>query len=353
MPFEKTISYRNKRVSFLDQKLLPVCKKRLIVKNYKILITAIKELRIRGAPAIGVAGAYAIVLAAHSLTKRISGSLPIFKRYLKKIAKEVSHARPTAINLAWAVTRQLDVVKNYQGTKPADLVKQLEKTAADILNEDLTIGCALGKRGAALIQPGDTILTHCNAGGLATAGMGSALSLMYFAKQQGKKFSVYVDETRPLLQGARLTTYELQKWGIDCTLICDTMAGSLMQQGKIDKVITGADRIALNGDTANKIGTYSLAVLASYHHIPFYIAAPYSTFSLNTRNGQQIPIEERQAKELIYFQDKQVAPKRTHVYNPAFDVVPARLIKAILTEKGFIYKPNQHKIKKFLKKAYA
>ncbi len=219
------------------------------------------------------------------------------------------------------------------------------------MEEDLRIGLELAAVGEKEIKTGEGILTHCNAGGIATAGMGSALSVFYAAKEAGKKIMVYVDETRPLLQGARLTTYELKRWKVPHVLICDNMAATLMKEGKIQKVITGADRIALNGDTANKIGTYGLAALARFHRIPFYIAAPFSTFDGKTSSGKKIPIEIRSENEVLSFNGQAVAPSGTRVYNPAFDVVPASLITAIITERGLIHRPDRIKIKKFLTRA--
>ena len=348
MPFTPTFSYRQGVLSFLDQQLLPNKSKKLNIKDHREVIDAIKKLKIRGAPAIGIAGAYAMVLASRQIKSK---SHSTYMRTLLKAADKIESARPTAINLAWSVGLMRKAIENHSRYSIQEIVDLLEAQAQAILNEDNEIGVALGKVGSRIIKKGDGILTHCNAGGLATGGMGSALSSMYYARQQNTEFVVYVDETRPLLQGARLTTYELKQWGINYYLICDNMSGHLMARGKIQKVITGADRIALNGDSANKIGTYSLAILAKYHKIPFYIAAPYSTFDANLKNGEKIPIEERGAKEVTHFKSEIVATKGSKVFNPAFDVVPAQLITGIITERGVIDKPNEKKIKAFFKKS--
>lgn len=346
MKFEKTVQYKNGVVSYLDQKRLPMEEVVLSIRNYRVLIETIQSLQIRGAPAIGIAGAYGVVLAAREIFSSAS-SRPQWLR-MNRAVHEIREARPTAVNLSWAVDRMKVVLDAASHSSKKDLVQALEEEAKKIMEEDLKIGLSLAKEGKALIQNGDGILTHCNAGGIATAGMGSALSVFYAAREAGKKFTVYVDETRPLLQGARLTTYELKRWKIPHVLICDNMAASLMQRGQVKKVLTGADRIALNGDTANKIGTYSIAALAAFHKIPFYIAAPYSTFDPKTKSGKEIPIELRNEAELLSFNGRQVAPRGTRVYNPAFDVVPAKLISAIITERGFIRNPDEKKIKRFL-----
>ncbi|HMB01380.1 MAG TPA: S-methyl-5-thioribose-1-phosphate isomerase [Spirochaetota bacterium] len=346
--FKPTITYKNKTLYFLDQQKLPAEKIKLKISDYKTLIRAIKQLKIRGAPAIGVCGAYGVVLAAADLAGAAVSS-SAFRQKLNRAAQALRAARPTAVNLSWAVNRVTSVVNNAKEAAPLQLVKKAEKEAAEIMKEDMAIGIKLGKTGASLIKNKCNYLTHCNAGGLATAGMGSALSIFYFAHKKNKNFKIYVDETRPLLQGARLTTFELKRWGIPYVLICDNMAAALMHSGTIDAVITGADRIAMNGDAANKTGTYNLAVLAKYHKLPFYIAAPYSTFDKDTARGAEIEIELRHKNELLYFNNKQIAPLSSAVYNPAFDVVPAGLISGIVTEKGIIYKPDKRKIDKFLK----
>jgi len=262
-----------------------------------------------------------------------------FKKKFNVLCDEIAAARPTARNLFWALERMkkhLDEVACSGKRNPA---RELVREAKRICAEDIAINREMGRRGAALFSHGDHVLTHCNAGALATAGYGTALGVIRAAHAEGKKLHIYVDETRPVLQGARLTAWEMKKEKIPATLICDNMAGSLMRQGKISKVIVGADRIAANGDAANKIGTYPLAVLARAHRIPFYIAAPVSTFDFSIKTGEDIPIEERQADEVTTFRGAQAAPKGMKVYNPAFDVTPARLISAMITERGVLTPP--------------
>ncbi|MBL8994438.1 MAG: S-methyl-5-thioribose-1-phosphate isomerase [Spirochaetia bacterium] len=346
MQFEKTVQYKNGVVSYLDQKKLPIEEVKLSIRDYRVLVSTIQSLQIRGAPAIGIAGSFGVVLAAREILKKNPGKSDW--AVLQKAIHDIREARPTAVNLSWAVDRMNGILDEKKNAPKKDIVEALEGEAFKIMEEDLRIGQALAAEGKSLIQNGDGILTHCNAGGIATAGMGSALSVFYAARKSGKKFTVYVDETRPLLQGARLTTYELKRWKIPHVLICDNMAASLMQGGRIQKVLTGADRIAMNGDTANKIGTYSIAALAAFHKIPFYIAAPYSTFDPKTKSGKQIPIELRSEEELLSFNGRAIAPRGTRVYNPAFDVVPAALIRAIITERGYIQNPDEKKIKRFL-----
>jgi len=345
--FEKTLVYADKSIRFLDQSQLPNKKILLVFTDYKKLITAIKKLQIRGAPAIGISGAYGMVIAAwHSVRQT---TIDGFKHALLAVSEQIAGARPTAVNLSWAVAKMRNVIIDYRDSSVDGLRMQLENMAAEIMIEDIRIGQQLGAYGSKIIKRNYGVLTHCNAGGLATGGMGSALSLMYYAWNKKINFTVYVDETRPLLQGARLTTYELKNWKIPHMLICDNMAASLMKAGKIHCVIVGADRIASNGDAANKIGTYGAAVAAKFHNIPFFVAAPYSTFDLHIQSGAQIPIEERDSKEITHFRGLQIAPNGTKVFNPAFDVVPAGLITGLITEKGIIYKPNKQKILKIFK----
>jgi len=278
-------------------------------------------------------------------------SLPpkFFQRKFFAICDEIAQARPTARNLFWALERMKKRFDQTKHSSQRDLVDELVNEAKRICSEDIEINRQMGKYGSPLIADGDNILTHCNAGALATAGYGTALGVIRAAKEQGKKLHVYVDETRPVLQGARLTTWELKKEKIPFTLITDNMAGFLMQQGKIDKIIVGADRIAANGDTANKIGTYSLAVLACAHYIPFYVAAPLSTIDVSLKIGAAIPIEERKNEEVTHFKGFRSAPEGTEVYNPAFDITPAKYITAIITEKGILQKPHRASIARILK----
>lgn len=290
---------------------------------------AIKILAVRGAPAIGVAAAYGMVLAAQVIDDEPLNRLRERGEYLKA-------CRPTAVNLAWAVDRQLRMVEKLGGASSAEIIKHLLAEAHAIRDEDAAMCRAIGRHGAALMPQSGGVLTHCNAGGLATSEYGTALAAIFMAWENGKRFRVFADETRPLLQGARLTCWELQQHGVDATLICDNMAGLLMKQKKIHAIIVGADRIAANGDAANKIGTYSVAVLAKHHGIPFYVAAPSSTFDLSLATGDAIPIEERDAAEVTQPFGRTTSPAGIAVYNPAFDVTPAELISAIVTERGVI-----------------
>ncbi|NQV04539.1 MAG: S-methyl-5-thioribose-1-phosphate isomerase [Candidatus Omnitrophica bacterium] len=326
------IRWEKNSIVFIDQTELPARLKYIRCRDLDVLCEAIKKLRVRGAPLIGVSASLGYALAAiNSKAKTLSG----LKRDLKVASLRLSKTRPTAVNLFWALKRMEDhflSLSRHKGIQ--DIKKMILKEAQAILNEDRAMCRAIGKNGAEIIKNGDKILTHCNAGMLATAGYGTALSVFYAAKKQGKRFKVYADETRPLMQGSRLTMWELMKNGIDTTLICDDMAASTIKNKGVTKIIVGADRIARNGDAANKIGTYGLAVLAKYHRIPFYVAAPSSTIDKNIKTGKDIPIEERKRTELICIGSKQTAPKTSKVYNPAFDVTPSELITAIITESG-------------------
>jgi methylthioribose-1-phosphate isomerase len=332
----KTINWKNNTVVLIDQRALPSAEKYITCKFYKEVISAIKNLTVRGAPAIGVAAAMGAALGALQLP-----SLPPeqFRRKFVAICDEIAKARPTARNLFWALERMKKRFDRTKHSSQRELVDELVDEAKRIYAEDIEANRQMGKHGSPLIAAGDNILTHCNAGALATAGYGTALGVIRAAHEQGKNLHVYVDETRPILQGARLTAWELQKENIPFTLITDNMAGFLMRQGKIDKVIVGADRIAANGDTANKIGTYSLAVLAYAHRIPFYVAAPLSTIDVSLKTGAAIPIEERKGEEVTHFRGVPSAPEGTKVYNPAFDITPSQYIGAIITEKGILKKP--------------
>jgi methylthioribose-1-phosphate isomerase len=342
----KTINWKNNTVVLIDQRALPSAEKYITCKFYKEVISAIKNLTVRGAPAIGVAAAMGAALGALQLP-----SLPPeqFRRKFVAICDEIAKARPTARNLFWALERMKKRFDRTKHSSQRELVDELVDEAKRIYAEDIEANRQMGKHGSPLIAAGDNILTHCNAGALATAGYGTALGVIRAAHEQGKNLHVYVDETRPILQGARLTAWELQKENIPFTLITDNMAGFLMRQGKIDKVIVGADRIAANGDTANKIGTYSLAVLAYAHRIPFYVAAPLSTIDVSLKTGTTIPIEERKSEEVTHFRGVSIAPKETKVYNPAFDVTPAQYITAIIMEKGILKKPYRASIARMLK----
>ncbi len=332
-----TIEWKNNRVKIIDQTVLPRRLKFIYCDSAKDMWYAIKKMKIRGAPALGVAAAYGVYLGVRNSGKT-------FFKDLEKTLKYIASSRPTARNLFWALERMKKTVYAHK-KEPVERIKRaLLKEAGRILDEDKDICRKMGKFGSSLVKKGDRILTHCNAGGLATADYGTALGVLFASHSQGKKIRVYVDETRPVLQGARLTAWELMRAGIDTTLITDNMAASLMSKNKIDRVIVGADRIARNGDTANKIGTYNLAVLSRYHKIPFYVAAPLSTIDARVKSGRDIPIEERHPDEVRKIGVTYVAPKKVKVYNPAFDVTPAKFISAIITEKGILRKPFESNI---------
>src|SRR5262245_31840434 len=291
---------------------------------------AIRSLRVRGAPAIGIAAAYGVILGVH-------GRLADFDRALEEVTAYLASSRPTAVNLFWALDRMHRKGKELRATHTcAAALSGLLDEARAIEDEDRRMCRAIGQNGASLIADGSGVLTHCNAGGLATADYGTALAVLFAAHEQGKRFHVFADETRPLLQGARLTAWELMQHGVEVTLLCDSMAAQVMKEGRIQAVIVGADRIAANGDTANKIGTYGVAVLAKAHSIPFHVAAPSSTFDLSLPTGAGIPIEQRDPREVTHGLGRQTAPEGVKVYNPAFDVTPAELIASIITEKGVI-----------------
>ena len=320
-------------LELLDQTLLPGEIQILQCQDVTTVREAIQKLRVRGAPAIGVTAAYGLCLG---LQQHDLGSPAELLRQLQQDADQLATSRPTAMNLFWALDRMRLVAAECRHEDPLLWREQMLAEARAIEQEDQEMCRAIGRHGASLLEDGQGVLTHCNAGGLATAGYGTALSLFFTAQDEGKSLQVYVDETRPLLQGARLTAWELTQRGIATTLICDSMAARVMQEGRVQTVVTGADRIAANGDTANKIGTYSLAVLAEAHGIPFYVAAPTNTFDLDLADGDQIPIEQREGAEITHGFGRQTAPDNVQVYNPAFDVTPARLIRAIITERGII-----------------
>jgi methylthioribose-1-phosphate isomerase len=326
-------------LELVDQRLLPTEFVKLQCRDTKQLYEAIKTLAVRGAPAIGVAAAYGLVLGMQKLDPGDSA-----EQVLDRSCEYLASSRPTAVNLFWALERVRRKAEEFLASRPDVTVAALQEVvlreANAICQEDVDMCRRIGLNGQKFIKDGFGVLTHCNAGALATAGQGTALSVMFEAHKKGRKFRVYADETRPLLQGARLTAWELQQAGIDVTVICDNMAGWLMKQGRINAVITGADRIAANGDAANKIGTYSLSILAGKHGIPFYIAAPSSTFDLSIKSGDEIPIEQRAADEVRNFAGVQTAPVDVDVCNPAFDVTQGRDISAIITERGVIENPN-------------
>ncbi|MFA4915360.1 MAG: S-methyl-5-thioribose-1-phosphate isomerase [Syntrophales bacterium] len=338
----KTIFWEDDAVVMIDQRALPQEERNLVCKRYEDVITAIKNLSIRGAPAIGVATAMGIALG---VKKNISpASEDELKAEFNRICHEFSKARPTARNLFWAIERMKNCFDKAFASGIEKIKEALVTEAIRICEEDIAINKQIGIHGRSLINSGDSILTHCNAGALATAGYGTALGVIRAAHEERKTLHVYMDETRPILQGARLTAWELMKERIFSTLITDSTAGFLMKQGKINCVIVGADRIAANGDVANKIGTYSLSVLAKEHNVPFYVAAPLSTIDMAIKDGDDIPIEERDSEEVLSFRGVVVAPEMIMVYNPAFDVTPNQYITAIITEKGIIAKPYEKAI---------
>ncbi len=334
-----------------DQRRLPAEFVKIKCTQIEQVYDAISTLAVRGAPAIGVAAAYGLVLGMQKPVHADDSKKSIAA--LAQSCEYLASSRPTAVNLFWAIERVRTKTEEFLADKPqADLHSLREFILAEahrIRQEDIEMCRRIGANGEKFIEDNAGILTHCNAGALATAGQGTALSLMFEAQKRGKKFNVYADETRPLLQGARLTAWELLQAGIDVTVVCDNTAGWLMKQGRINAVITGADRIAANGDTANKIGTYSLSILAREHGIPLYIAAPSSTFDLTITSGVEIPIEERSPDEVMSFGENKTAPDGVKVYNPAFDITQAADITAIVTERGVIEKPTAQKIAEHLK----
>jgi len=332
----RTILWVDDSIVLIDQKALPGKVHYLTLTDWRDVVKAINDLTIRGAPAIGVAAAMGIALGTLQLPET---SLTGFRKSFEGLCKAFAETRPTARNLFWAIERMQRRFAEALPSGIAAVKKALIEEAIAIGEEDIEINRSIGLNGKAFIRDGDNILTHCNAGALATAGYGTALGIIRAAREDGKNTHVFVDETRPVLQGARLTCWELLEDRIPATLITDSMAGFLMRQGKVDLVIVGADRIAANGDTANKIGTYSLAVLAKAHGIPFYVAAPLSTVDRSIRDGSGIPIEERHVDEVKQIQGLRTAPEEIAVYNPAFDVTPHRYITAIITEKGVARKP--------------
>ena len=327
----------------LDQTRLPTEVVFLECHDAATVVEAIRTLRVRGAPAIGIAAAYGVVLGV----REVAGEA-FFER-LEEVVALLAGSRPTAVNLFWALERMRREARSLKGrSKAPEITNQLLSEARAIHEEDRAMCRAIGRYGAELLRDGQGVLTHCNAGGLATAEYGTALAVFFAAQDAGKRLHVFADETRPLLQGARLTAWELKQRAIDVTLICDSMAAQVMREGRVQAVVVGADRIAANGDTANKIGTYGVAVLASAHEIPFYVAAPTSTFDLSLASGDAIPIEQRSPDEITRGLGRQTAPDGINVYNPAFDVTPAKLIKAIICERGVIEPVNTATIAKIL-----
>jgi methylthioribose-1-phosphate isomerase len=337
-----TLRWRDGRVEMIDQRLLPATVQYVQCDSAASVAEAIRSMVIRGAPAIGCAAAYGVAVEAIRLAKENPAT---FARDMAHALQTIGNSRPTAVNLTWALKRMQRRLEAVGQASPAETASTLLEEAHEILREDVEINLRLGAAGAELVPDGARILTHCNAGALATGGHGTALGVIRSAIKAGKRVSVIADETRPFLQGARLTAWELMQDGIPTTLIADVAAGYLMSRGEVDIVIVGADRIAANGDTANKIGTYSVAVLARRHGIPFYIAAPLSTIDLSLSDGSGIPIEERSAEEVTGFNGVRSAPEGVAVRNPAFDVTPADLITGLITERGVVRPPNEAEIR--------
>ena len=338
-----TLVWTDSGVRFIDQTKLPGEEAYVTCKTHDQVADAIRNMVVRGAPAIGVAAAMGIALGVKNSQ---AGSVGELKRELEQICDVIGKTRPTAVNLFWAIRRMRDKFELLRLRSMPQIKQALIAEAQRMYAEDIAANQAMGRHGATLMPASGGVLTHCNAGALATCGYGTALGVIRAAVEQGKKIQVYAGETRPFLQGSRLTAWELMKDGIPTTVISDSMAGAMMKQGKIAAVVVGADRIAANGDVANKIGTYSLAVLAKEHNIPFYVAAPFSTIDLETPEGSKIPIEQRNPREVTHIAGKAIAPEGVLVENPAFDVTPANYVGAILTERGIARAPYDESLRR-------
>lgn len=346
----KTLEWTAEGVRFIDQTKLPTEEVYVVCRNYQEVADAIRNMVVRGAPAIGVAAAMGIAIGIkQSQAQEISA----LRNELGQICRRIGETRPTAVNLFWAIRRMQQKFEEVAPQGVQQTKATLVTEAQQMLVQDIAANEAMGRHGATLLPASGGILTHCNAGALATCGYGTALGVIRAAVEAGKQIHVFADETRPILQGARLTAWELMKDGISTTVIADNMAGVMMRQGKIKAVVVGADRIAANGDVANKIGTYSVAVLAKEHNIPFYVAAPLSTVDLNTPTGEQIPIEQRSQKEITHHGGKQMAPDGVKVENPAFDVTPSKYVTAIITERGLAKAPYERSLKELSTEATA
>jgi len=341
----QTLEWTDKGVRFLDQTKLPTEETYVTATTYQQVADVIRNMVVRGAPAIGVAAAMGIALGVQNSNAETVGDL---KKEFDQICKTIGETRPTAVNLFWAIRRMQDKFENLR-IRPMPQIKQaIVEEAQRMHAEDIAANQAMGRYGATLMPSSGGVLTHWNAGALATAGYGTALGVIRAAVEQGKKIHVYADETRPFLQGSRLTAWELMKDGIPTTVISDNMAGAMMKQGKIGAIVVGADRIAANGDVANKIGTYTVAVLAREHGIPFYVAAPISTVDLATADGSGIPIEQRNSREVTHIAGRQMVPDGVEVENPAFDVTPAKYVAAIITERGIAKAPYEASLRKLM-----
>jgi len=338
----QTLEWTEQGVRFIDQTKLPTEEVYVTCTTHQEVADVIRNMVVRGAPAIGVSAAMGIALGVKNSKAQSSGDL---QRDFDQICDLIAKTRPTAVNLFWAIRRMRDKFEQNLASTVTQIKEDLIREAQRMHAEDIAANQAMGRHGATLMPSTGGVLTHCNAGALATAGYGTALGVIRAAVEQGKKIHVYADETRPFLQGSRLTAWELMKDGIPTTVISDNMAGAIMQQGKIGAIVVGADRIAANGDVANKIGTYSVAILAKEHKIPFYVAAPISTVDLDCPDGSQIPIEQRNAREVTHIAGRQMVPEGVEVENPAFDVTPAKYLAAIITEKGIARAPFEESLR--------
>ena len=343
----KTIEWIDNISRMIDQTILPYEFKTVDIKTAEEMYKAIKDMIVRGAPAIGIAGAHGVSLAAIELAKNIKDKNDFIKA-LEEKALYLKSSRPTAVNLQWAVDKQMQLAKSINTSNVNEIVCALKENGKKLENEDIEINKKIGDYGTQVVPKGATILTHCNAGALATVGYGTALGVIRSAYAKDPTIKVFADETRPRQQGARLTTWELTQDGIPTTLITDGMCSYFMSKGMIDMVVTGADRIAANGDTANKIGTYTVAIAAKYHNIPFYIAAPLSTIDISIKSGHEIPIEERSKEEVTHINGNWICAKDVNIINPGFDVTPHSLITGIITEKGILKPDFTHSIKSIL-----
>ncbi len=344
----KTIEWTENKSRMIDQRILPKEFKLVDIDTLEGMYTAIKDMIVRGAPAIGIAGAHGMALGAIELSKTESNKEEFLKK-LEQKAQYLKSSRPTAVNLMWAIDKQIKLANETQGNIN-DIVKALIQNGIELENEDIEINKKMGDYGAEVVPKGAAILTHCNAGALATVGYGTALGVIRSAFAKDNTIKVFADETRPRQQGARLTTWELTQDGIPVTLITDGMCSYFMSKGMINMVVVGADRIAANGDTANKIGTYTVAISAKYHNVPFYIAAPLSTIDISIKSGKEIPIEERNHEEVTHINGDWICAKEVNIINPGFDVTPNELITGIITEKGILKPPYTDSIKNAFKK---